>query len=244
MPLSLIGNIVTSRAAVGLLGTSVDTGRIQDVGTACCDYLMQSLRRVLEVPSVPRHFQVGQVRVTIDGVGRVGCLDVALASLSRRTLAVFTDMWDMAFSINRVSVKLAQDMIHIEEVLRVVLFCFKERRSQSKQCLPTVVASQLNAFRKSLLEWLASGIDRYVFDAYANMHDTSAPPTALMNQHSACRTYTRVDCDTIWDIMQESVRTSTSMAQILKIRRSDAHVQAHSASNGDFLVEQSQQHSK
>ncbi len=142
----------------------------------------------------------------------------------------------MAFSISRVNVKFAQDMIHIEEVLRVVLFCFKERRSQSKPCMSTVVASQLNAFRKSLLEWLASGIDRYVFDAEANMHEASAPPTALMNQHSACRKHTRVDCDAMWGSMQESVRTSTSMAQILKIRRSDAHVQAHSASNGDYWL--------
>ncbi len=86
------------------------------------------------------------------------------------------------------------------------------------------------------MEWLASDIDRYVFDAYANMHDTNAPPASLVNQHSACRRYTRVDCDSMWDSMQESVRTSTSMAQILKIRRSDAHVQAHSASNGDFWL--------
>ena len=55
MPLNLIGNIVTSRAAVGLLATSVDTGRIKDVGTACCEILTQSLRRVLEALSVPRH---------------------------------------------------------------------------------------------------------------------------------------------------------------------------------------------
>ena len=233
MPRNFIGNIVTSRAAVGLLATSVDTGRIRDVGMACCDYLMQSMRRVLGVPSVPRHFEVGQVRVTIDAVGRVGCLDVALASLSRRTLAVFTEMWDMAFSINRVDVKFAPANIHMEEVLRVIPFCFKERRSQRK-CLSTAVASHLSAFRKSLLEWLASGIDRYVFDAYANMHDTGAPPTALVNQHSACRRYVKVDCDTVWEIMQESLRTSTSMAQILKIRRLDPHVKSHSASNADL----------
>jgi hypothetical protein len=235
MPDDLIGNIATSRAAVSLLATSVDTGRINDVGTACCNYLVQSLRRVMDVPSVTRQFQVGQVFVTIDGVGRVGCLDVALASLSRRTLAVFKDMWDMAFSTNHVSVQFAQDKFHIVELLRVVLFCFKERRSQSRHRLSTAVVSQLNALRKSLLEWLASGIDKYVFDVYANMHDTSAPPIAFVNLHhrNGCRKYTRVDCDAIWGIMEDSIQTSTSMAQILKIRAADAHVQAHSASAGD-----------
>ena len=185
----LVGNLFTTRAAVAFLATSVDIGRNKDIGIACCEYLMESLRRVLGAPTVPRRFQVGQVLVEIDRYGRACFLHDALGSMSRLTLRAFARLWNRLHSIGRIGEHFDQTSLHIEDVFHVLLFGLKERRSLSKHKLSTVVLSSLNVVKESLVEWLALSIDTYIKDVYANLHDTNAPPTALVNEHRphACR---------------------------------------------------------
>ena len=102
------------------------------------------------------------------------------------------------------------------------------RRKDGKRPLAAKTTTVLNALRRSMLEWVTSAADRYFNEVYCRQHDTSKPPPALRRAPAGAsgntsRPYVRVQPESVWEMMGDARRSSTSLAQVIAVRQRDAH---------------------
>jgi hypothetical protein len=105
----------------------------------------------------------------------------------------------------------------------IVFLCSWMRfRAGSNRHLPSVcVRNWLERVTQDFIIWLAGTMDYYTLVVYPANHDVDKlPPSYRMNAHGKCRV--RVNPETVWDMLEQSRRTSASLYNVIQIRKDDA----------------------
>lgn len=115
------------------------------------------------------------------------------------------------------------------DVFFAFAFFFRSRRKARRKPLAKAYEQIILAGRRQLCEWLARLVDEYILGPYSQTHDVTKNAPSLR----AGRKGKRVSNETAWDLMEQARASSSSVAQVILIRKADGHVGC-GASMGDI----------
>ena len=232
-----VTNVITSTAAVRFFARTVDVGRREDLTTSCRQYLMNSLQRTMQVRSQDHDIDldVGVLRLSPSS-GQVAGWHAIATAMPFTVGRVLRMGWSRMAAKGAICSQWDSDVQLLSEVMYVLTHVFRERRAKREHLLKACTARPCHNLRDVLLHWLIEGIDRYILQVYSTVHDTSRPAPALKSTQS---TYTRVHPEVIWTIFEGARRSSTSVEQVIEIRKNDQHLSC-CASQGDAWMNKAQ----
>ena len=226
-------HLLTSGALARFLAFSVAWGRTATVLVRCLAILLSLLSRGFAATplgeEIPMNFSTGVSTLSFVGVpDRVRGWAALVASLPATARDITVAAWAAALADGDVTEDLRSPTHSASQLFRVLLTMGRTRRKDGKRKLAAKTSMVLNALRLSMLEWVTSAGDRYFNEVYCPRHDISKPPPALRRgpagtSGNTSRPYVRVQPESVWEMMADARRSSTSLAQAIAIRHRDAH---------------------
>ena len=99
----------------------------------------------------------------------------------------------------------------------LITFTFSVRKwrcSKKMNALNARASSWLNAPETGIIQWLAGAMDHYTLNVYTLHHNVDKPPPS---HRSKARNYVRVHPDAVWDMLDASTKTSSTLAQVIDV---------------------------
>ena len=230
-PDHLISNVASNVAVCFLLWVSAAVSRRPSVVHACAEWLQHGAARACEAMSGSHDLQLhrgdepASVVQTSQG-GRVyGFLPALASRLRAQQLSAIQLWWQAGHSAKTLHEPWDCEGHNVHDVFRCLLYFRLDRRTQARHRMPALDAIFIR-FRDELVLWQASYMDKYFLEIYCHHHDVGKPAPA---QYSPAKSrgqgqrHTQVHPETVFDIITESATAYTSVAQVLAVRKSDAH---------------------
>ena len=117
----------------------------------------------------------------------------------------------------------------IRDIMSFILLFGRHRREQNKNALGHALKFFMSVIQASIVAWLSAHLETYAFTVYAVHHDVlKSPPSYHSIPSLSARTYVRMDCEGVWDLVQEARSTKVPIQHVLKVRKLDASCGADS----------------
>jgi hypothetical protein len=191
------------------------------------DHLLAQTARVLQTAAGSSLFWTITVhlRVEISHNGTVRNFREVLARVfSSHALPSILAAWADMFGAGVLSACLEGDANSIADILRFIVTFGKWRRSSGKRPLSQSTMKKLFHLRETVCYVIAAGVDIYTLQHYTLWHSVDKAMPTRGRQAGKKRKYVRLDPGSIFDLMADSREVSTSLRELVKIRRKDAHV--------------------
>ena len=232
-PPNVVSSICTTLAMYTFLFHLAQFARVPEVAMDLQTSILTATSRVCECVdeggSVLRVDCNRRSDIRIYRDGRVAGFGVCCErNLVQKSKSCVKDAWNELRAAGKLVGECVSESHSIRDIMCFILLFGRHRREKNKNSLGHTLKFFMAQLQMAAVEWLSDHLEVYAFTVYAVHNNVLAPPPSYRNIPSlSVRTHVRMDCEGVWDLVQEARSTKVPMQHVLKVRKRDAARGAH-----------------